>query len=492
MEQIIITNARICDYYNKHPSISIETMNLILLDFLENLTLDMTSLIQHTFESQILSEIKEIKNTVNTLNDSFTLNLNEHNKSFIETLKLIMSVHENEQTDKISNIMQRSIDSYIDKITMLFPKTSEENNKLIQDHISSIHKNIQSDILQFMANKNDSNLTEFIQSFDSKLINLQQPLYTIIHSNQKQITENISTIHSNFNELKVNSDKVHTEMTQYLNKYKNSAQHKGQMAELNIEEILNAICPTDEIINTTSQTSTGDFILKRDNKEFIMFENKCYTNNVDKREVEKFYVDINKKKLHSIMISNTSGIVGKSDFTIEINKNGCIIIFLTHVNFCPTKIKSAIKIIENLSPKLKQITENNKDSSIEIEKETMDRINEQYMSFIDQKNSLKEILKEQLRTNQLLLDSMNMPDLSILLENHYSNGIIKKCDLCDFTCNSNSKLNGHKLSHTKPISETQRYNSMTLDELKLECDTLGIDHTGIKRKVEIIKLLKSK
>lgn len=492
MESITITNSRICNFYSKHKHINIETMNLILLDLLENLTLDMNSLLQDTIESQILSEIKDVKLSLNTLYDSLRLNLNENNKSFIETIKLIISVHGTEQYDKFSSVLQQSIDTYIDKMYMILPKSNEENNKHIQEYFTLLHKNIQSDILQFMANKNDSNITEFIQSFDSKLINLQQPLYTIIHSNQKQITENISTIHSNFNELKVNSDKVHTEMTQYLNKYKNSAQHKGQMAELNIEEILNAICPTDEIINTTSQTSTGDFILKRDNKEFIMFENKCYTNNVDKREVEKFYVDINKKKLHSIMISNTSGIVGKSDFTIEINKDGCIIIFLTHVNFCPTKIKSAIKIIENLSPKLKQITENNKDSSIEIEKEIMDRINEEYMSFIDQKNSFKEILKEQLRTNQLLLDSMNMPDLSILLENHYSNGIIKKCDLCDFTCNSNSKLNGHKLSHTKPISETQRYNSMTLDELRLECDTLGIDHTGIKRKVEIIKLLKSK
>ncbi len=492
MEQIIIKNKRICEYYSSHPSINIETMNLILLDFIEHLSVDMTSLIQHTFESQILSEIKEIKQSVNTLNESFTINLNEHNKSFIETLKLIISVHGNEQYDKFSSVVQRSIDSYIDKITMILPKSNEENNKLIQDHITLIHKNIQTDILQFMANKNETNITDFIHSFDSKLVTMQQPLYSIIHSNQKQITDNMTSMHSQFNEFKVYSDKIYTEMGEYLSKYKNSAQYKGQMAELNIEQILNSICPVDEIVNVTGQTGTGDFILKRDGIEFILFENKCYSYNVDTREVTKFYNDVNHKKLHAIFMSQTGGIVSKQDYHIEINKDGCVLVFLTNVNFNPDKIKLGIKIIENLAPKLKQIIENNIKDGINIEKDTLDKINEQYISFIEKKGKLKESFKEQMRINNLLLDSIDMPDLSSLLSVHYGNTSIKKCDLCNFTCDSNAKLTSHRKTHDKTGIVVQgKYDGMTISELRKECETLGVDCKKYKYKNDIIQLLNS-
>jgi len=485
--EITITNARICDYYNKHPSINIETMNLILLDFLEKLSLDMTSLIQHTFESQILSEIKDIKHSVHSLNESITFNLNEHNKSFIDTLKLIISVHGNEQHDKFSSVMQRSIDSYVDKITMLLPKTSEENNKLIQEHMTIMHKNIQSDILQFMSNKNEINLTEFIHSFDSKLINMQQPLYSIIHSNQKQITDNISIMNSQFNEFKGYSDKIYTEMGEYLSKYKNSSQYKGQVAEINIEPLLNSICLSDKILNTTGQMGTGDFILVRDGMEFILFENKCYTHNVDTREIDKFYRDVHNKKLHGIFMSQTSGIVCKPDYHIEIDKNGCILIFLANVNFSSEKIKVGIKIIENLAPKLKQITEDTTIQGITIDKKALDKINEQYISFMDGKNKLKESFKEQMIANIAIVDSLAMPDLSLFLIPFYGDPSIKKCDLCCFVCDSNAKLSSHKKSHDKPIQS--KYSDMTVQMLRKECDMLGIDHKKCRNKNELIKLL---
>ena len=61
-----VTNKRLHDYYSKNTSVNFETMNLILLDFLENLTVDMTQLLQSSFNGQLLTEVKELKNQLNT------------------------------------------------------------------------------------------------------------------------------------------------------------------------------------------------------------------------------------------------------------------------------------------------------------------------------------------------------------------------------------------------------------------------------------------
>jgi hypothetical protein len=36
-------------------------MNLILLDFMEKLSTDMTSLLQNTFQGQVMNEVKELR-----------------------------------------------------------------------------------------------------------------------------------------------------------------------------------------------------------------------------------------------------------------------------------------------------------------------------------------------------------------------------------------------------------------------------------------------
>ena len=58
--ETVINNKRIYDYYKQNPSIQIETMNLILLDFMEQLSTDMTAVLQNTFQGQVMTEMKEL------------------------------------------------------------------------------------------------------------------------------------------------------------------------------------------------------------------------------------------------------------------------------------------------------------------------------------------------------------------------------------------------------------------------------------------------
>ena len=139
---IKISNKRIYDYYNANPNINIETMNLILLDFIEQLGNDMTKILSTTVFGEILSNVKEIKQQVNSLNDTFALKLQEHNKSFIETTKMVIGMASNENTDKIIQMLNRNTDSFIDKITISIPKTQEDTTKRIQEHLSAFQRTI--------------------------------------------------------------------------------------------------------------------------------------------------------------------------------------------------------------------------------------------------------------------------------------------------------------------------------------------------------------
>ena len=131
-----------------------------------------------------------------------------------------------------------------------------------------------------------------------------------------------------------------------------------------LESILIKLYPSSEIINTTGQISSGDFILKRNNNKVkILIENKNYDSNVPKREIDKFILDVETQNCSGIMISQHSGISFKKNFEIDIN-NGNILIYIHNMNYESDKIVIACDIIDNLSNKIKEL--NGTDEHVKI------------------------------------------------------------------------------------------------------------------------------
>ena len=252
MTTISVDNKRIYDFYNQHPNISFETMNLLLLDFIKELDTDMSKVLSNTLFGEILGTVKEIKHQVNSLNDSFSLKIHEYNKEFLENLKLVIGVSNSENTDKISQLLNKSTDSFVEKISIAIPKTQEETSYKIQENLQAFKHSINTDIERYLSTSNsESNLKEFISTLDNKLNSIQQPIYTLISSNQENIYNRLDTIKEETLSNKTNNDKVIHQMSEFLNKYKSSSQFKGQCSENQIENILNKMYPTAEIINTT-------------------------------------------------------------------------------------------------------------------------------------------------------------------------------------------------------------------------------------------------
>ena len=446
---ITINNKRIYDYYKANTNVNVESINLILLDFMEQLGNDMTKVLSNSVFGEILGNVKEIKQQVNLFNDNIGIKLQQHNKDFIETTKLVIGASSSENTDKITQLLNRNTDSFIERINFNIPKTQDETNKKIQDNFVVFQKTINEDIKTYLSqNNSETSFKEFIASLDSKITAMQQPIYTFISSNQEQINTKLNSLRDESVVNKSANDKVMSDLNDFLTKYKTSSQFKGQCSENMLGNVLNKMYPTAEVINTTALKASGDFILKRTDKQTILLENKNYEANVNLDEIKKFLRDVNEQKTHAIMMSQYSGIVSKPNGFIEIN-DGKVIIYLHNVDYSSDKIKMAIDVIDILSERLEEISNVEEMDGHIIKKDVLDKINDQFQLFLNQKEIVLTTIKEMNKklTNQI--EDMKIPDLSLFLNEKYASIQNQQftCEFCNLPFQNKRSLAAHKKIH---------------------------------------------
>jgi hypothetical protein len=444
-----INNKRIFDYYNSNPNVNIESMNLVLLDFMEQIGNDMTRLLNNNATGEILNSVREIKKQISSINDNMILKLHEHNISFLETTKMVIGMSSNENTDKIIQLLNKNTESFIERINISIPKTQEDTNKKIQDNLSSFQKSINDDIKTFLSSSNSENtLKDFISTLDSKIQTMQQPIYTFISSNQDQLNTKLTSLKEDSLINKNTNEKVINELSDFLGKYKSSSQFKGACSENMLESILNKMYTTGEIINTTALKASGDFIVKREGKQNVLVENKNYESNVNLDEIKKFLRDINEQKCNGIMMSQHSGIVSKPNGFIEVH-DGKVLVYLHHVEYSPDKIKMAIDIIDNLSEKLEAISNIEENSGLVIKKDVLDRINEQFQIFLNQKELVLTTIKEMNKKLLTQVEDMKLPDLSLYLNDKYASIQNQQfcCEICNLPFQNKRSLAAHKKIH---------------------------------------------
>ena len=428
-----VNNKRIHDYYKKNPSVDFESMNLVLLDFMDKISHDMSKVLQNTLQGQLLQEVKEIKGQLSLFQETILGKVSETNKSFIETLKLLLSMNSSEHSDKVVQLLQKHSESFIDKISNLLPKTQEETQRKIQDQLVLLQKTIQCDFQQFMIqSKPEANLSDFLSTFDTKLSVLQQPIFQMIQTNQDHVSTKLSTVKDELLVNKATNERLYSEMSEFLHKYKASSQFKGQYSEHMLETILTEMFPTASIENTTAHTASGDFMIHREGCQDILIENKNYERNVDLDEIKKFIRDVNHKECSGIMMSQLSGIVSKPNFFIEIH-NGKVLVYLHKVFFSKEQIKTAIDVIDHLSSRLSTIVTSEEEHGINIRKEVLDKINEEVQLFIKNKEMLATTIKESMRKMLAQVEEFQLPTLTLFLNDKYAS-VQNQAFLCE-TCN---------------------------------------------------------
>jgi len=540
MSKIMIKNNRIIDFYNKYPQIDIEKVNIMIVEMLENIILnfegDITkNMITEVFkkiqnqtteitnmkeefnntiknnseltksnQQIITNELSTIKDTLNKLNSDITKLNNditnnvitkfyELKNNYVEDLKLIIDKSGSENILKILEKLEKENDKIVDKTTLIINDIVPKNisNYYLQhevaikifkeDMIKQIEQlketNISIDKIQFIFTEKYNNLSTIIQN----------NILNYITTSEEKIKNTINEIKDISNQTNVQQENINNELIKFLSQYKISSK-KGQFGENLLESILTSIFPSAEIINTTNDSGSGDFILQRKDKIKILLENKNYdSTNVSKKEVEKFINDVENQNCSGIMMSQRTGISSKQNFEIDIN-NGNVLIYIHNMNYDSDKILLACDIIDNLTEKIKDIEKI--DNSIVLPESVLIKINEQYQKFISKREEIINNVNENAKTLITMIKTLELSDLNNILCSKFastkiSNNTVFKCNKCnDKEFTTMRSLSNHKrYCFLKPIeknntsdtqSDTNSENNSETNNIK-KIDKLNIE-----------------
>ena len=217
-----------------------------------------------------------------------------------------------------------------------------------------------------------------------------------------------------------------------------------EIGENILENVLNKLKPTSEIIKNMNDQICCNFILKRNNKSTILIESKECETNIDTIVTNGFVETVKQQNNCGIFMSQHSGILNKYNYQIEIyNEN--IVVYIQDCKYDPEKIKNAIEIIDNLHDKLKQIK---KDNIYLIDKDTLNEINSEYALFQTQKNNIIELIQEYNINIIKQIENFNFNCLNKYLcskiDTNKKVGIYT-CNLCNiYTSNKLKGISAHK------------------------------------------------
>ena len=459
MQPISISNKKILQFYEKNPNIDIESINLIFIDLFEKLFTDMNQTMNHTINNQILSTVTELQSEVKNIKQDMSLKLMESKREYLQEMNNIIQNIMHQNSDNVQNSLSQMNEKLIDKtkitLSEIIPKYSENTQKELSSQLSQLEKFMNEELSKIKPD--DNNISSLLNNFEIKFNSL---ILTVSNSSESRINETINSeknLQQHFrNEMSLFMGEVTKNMnnqSEFFDKYKNSSL-KGAFGENNLERILSSLYQTAEIVNTSKETASGDFMLKRVDESSIMIENKDYSRNVPIEEVRKFIRDIEVQKCHGIFLSQHSGITSKQNFQIE-TKGTNIMVYIHNTNYCPQTIKTAIDIIDSLEDKLLDL-KREPDEEVKLSMEQLQEINNEVRRFLDKKQTVLTMLKEMYSKIEKELKTF---DLSCLVKT--MNGIfgvmpeqpkVIICDICNsFQAQSNKSLAAHKRKCCKKI-----------------------------------------
>lgn len=405
MENIIIDDLYILQFYKSNPHIDINIVNRFFVDLFNKFSNNSENIALSSINTQILDNVINIHHKINSV--SHSMNNIENNISSV--------------IDKI----QISKSECIDNIKLYINNTSLENIHTIENHfinnISDIYNKIQLFLHEYIPSSQQSlyiqlqnaintSQSHTIHEMSQKIIsvNNKDELYTILQNIESRTYNTIQQLHQPImNSLNNVSDnkRLHDDLSDFLGKYKNSS-NKGKIAENQLESVLHKLYPSGEIINTSAERAACDFRLIRMNKPTILFENKEYTRNIHKDEVHKFIRDIQERSCNGVFISNRSGITSKEHFEINIIQNH-VVVYIHYADYSSEYISVAVRIIDELSPRILDLSNQNQHTdSIIMDKNVLNILSKEYSSFIQQK--IKLIDSQKLFLKNIIQDMENL------------------------------------------------------------------------------------
>ena len=418
-QSLVLTDPSIIQYFSENPQIDPNTLVVLFIDILKQLSTNMTASIQNANITQILSRISELNTSVESIRTDVTSTMRDQSNKF-ESIRTDVTSTIRDQSNKVENIILKDRETIGG---MLADKTANA--------VSSANTNIKS-VMEEANSKHKANL-----------YNLQQELKQLVAGIDDRTQRDIRTMSDQISHQCRSQEALTVEMSGFLNKYKNNSSVKGNVSEKELYNILQRVFPTDELVVCSKTTASCDICVNRSDPAWpsILFENKDYSVSVDKEEIKKFERDLHVQKKHGVFISQNSPITFKGNFHIDII-DGLIHVYIPNANYDIDRIKVAVDIIDNLSIKL---LANASVGDVKISNTELSEILYEYKNFATRKVRLLDGLKTNTKIWIEEIEAMTLPRIQTLL---IHTGNLEKCELTcghclTFTGKNKASLSAH-------------------------------------------------
>jgi hypothetical protein len=391
------------------------------------------------------SEVNNVKDIIN----SFDKRLIENNNYLMTSTKeIILSINSSSNKDiitltkDIELITNKSFKDIKDQIDIIKEKSPKE----FESYFDKIRLELKNYSNEFSKSETETikSIQEMISNEFNNVKNNME-----IKSHMDNLKHNISEI---FNNFKVSIDETKTSVNSISNIFlhKNSS-NKGKVSENVLETLLCKMFPTYIIQRTSSESHSGDFILKTEGRPDILLENKEYERNVNTDEINKFYRDVNENNMCGILVSQNSGISTKNNFSVEFKENNNVLLYIHNCNYNIDTIQQAIDVVYSFYELSLKSNEN--DEKNYIDEQTFNLIQQEYMTFIKNRNDLISNLTLSIKN----IKKLDIPSIKNILEQNNLKDISSSSFICieknenEVSCNkifsTNSALSAHKKKH---------------------------------------------
>jgi len=468
MENIIIKDKKIIAFYNENPHLDIENINHIFIDILKQLSTNLSSKMDNTMTSQILSIVSDLKGELYKINADIStklLQMNDAKKEYINDIKTLFSHAELSTQEKINHILEKSNDTLLAKTTLLMsdiiPKSHEKNYGNIENCIKRFFNTITEDTKQLLKMNGVDKSGDLVENIDKNInkmfLNIQQSLFNAIQSCEAKTFSNIQQVNETIILQKQIQENLSLELNTFLNKYKSNSSIKGAISECELYSLLQKILPHDYLVRCSDEARACDIRLTRKDKRLpnILFENKDYSATVNTEEIEKFERDLKHQRCHGIFISQNSPIAYKENFHIDIINN-LIHLYIPNAGYDIEKIKLAINIVDSLSEKLNLIVLDPNEEIYEITIDDFENLKKEYCEFANKKVEMIDFIKMIMKQMTDRLESIQLPVLKRMTVGNTETknmGII--CSLCNkFNAKNKASLGAH-MKHCRTANENK-------------------------------------
>lgn len=425
---ITLNNKDVWQFYHDHPHIDPEEANLLFIDFIDTMLQK-----QDQSQSQLAAYVRESKAQLDALGQSvakmqsdMVQQLNQTKRDYVEDVRQIVGNQSLTVADKLAAIVDKNN-------ALLVNKTSVMLNETLPQSLSKKSEDLEARYQQL----------------------IQQPLFAFVSASEDRLSKHLEGLRDTTVAQQTQQTKMVDELSEFLGKYKHNSSHKGRFGEQQLGALLTGLYPSAEVQATGTSKATGDFVLRRNEKAPILFENKDYDDNVPKEEVAKFIRDVDVQGMSGIFLSHRSGIVHKQNFQIDLNQ-GHVLVYVQHCGYDADKVRIAVDIVDHFLAKMGDLSAAAAEEGGEggsggetISKEVLDSINVEYQKFVVQREGLVTVVKDFQKKMTAQIDELQLPSLDKFLEPKFAAvqtaGKNFSCDLCNAYCApSKQSLSAHK------------------------------------------------